>query len=251
MDTQKQTEVKTIPIAPAQLWVGSHAQLIKNTYIFLQTLFCKKNACGSCIICIQISQQQHHASIWIYPEKQYTRDDLEIIFKRISFSLQPDEQVFFILQKADFLTTACANSLLKSLEEPPPGYHFLLLAQRTETILPTIRSRCLMRTLQSNTAIEQHQELFHCFTNNTLLNAYDFLKLLDQSKMSSRESIELFDALLEYWSTKYADAIVGENIAVAKRARDVINNLQSMAKIFPMPGSSKLFWKNLYLKYTA
>src|SRR3990167_2967646 len=35
-----------------------------------------------------------------------------------------------------------SNALLKSLEEPPRGTFFLLVAHRAGQLLPTIRSRC-------------------------------------------------------------------------------------------------------------
>jgi DNA polymerase-3 subunit delta' len=35
-----------------------------------------------------------------------------------------------------------ANALLKTLEEPRPNVHFVLLSERPERLLPTIRSRC-------------------------------------------------------------------------------------------------------------
>ena len=40
------------------------------------------------------------------------------------------------------MTVDAANALLKTLEEPPPGVLFLLLADDQEALLPTIRSRC-------------------------------------------------------------------------------------------------------------
>jgi DNA polymerase-3 subunit delta' len=38
--------------------------------------------------------------------------------------------------------TEAANALLKTLEEPRPKVHFVLLASRPDRLLPTIRSRC-------------------------------------------------------------------------------------------------------------
>src|SRR5205823_1504040 len=35
-----------------------------------------------------------------------------------------------------------ANTLLKTLEEPPAGTHFVLVTSRAPSLLPTIRSRC-------------------------------------------------------------------------------------------------------------
>ncbi|MFN2100662.1 DNA polymerase III subunit delta' [Altererythrobacter sp. MF3-039] len=49
-----------------------------------------------------------------------------------------------IIDPADDLETGAANALLKSLEEPPQGTFFLLVAHRPAQLLPTIRSRCRM-----------------------------------------------------------------------------------------------------------
>ena len=47
-----------------------------------------------------------------------------------------------IIDPADDLERNAANALLKSLEEPPHGTIFLLVAHRPARLLPTIRSRC-------------------------------------------------------------------------------------------------------------
>jgi len=49
-----------------------------------------------------------------------------------------------IIHPADEMNTEAANALLKSLEEPPQGTFFLLVAHRPARLLPTIRSRCRM-----------------------------------------------------------------------------------------------------------
>jgi DNA polymerase-3 subunit delta' len=47
-----------------------------------------------------------------------------------------------VIHPADDLEKSAANALLKSLEEPPQGSFFLLVAHRPGRLLPTIRSRC-------------------------------------------------------------------------------------------------------------
>ena len=47
-----------------------------------------------------------------------------------------------IIDGAGAMTPEASNALLKTLEEPPPGVLFLLLAEDEEALLPTIRSRC-------------------------------------------------------------------------------------------------------------
>ncbi len=49
----------------------------------------------------------------------------------------------FVLEAAHTLNDQAANRLLKTLEEPPPFAHLLLISDRREDILPTISSRCL------------------------------------------------------------------------------------------------------------
>lgn len=47
-----------------------------------------------------------------------------------------------LIHPAEALNINAANALLKSLEEPPAGAHFLLVAHRVHHLLPTIKSRC-------------------------------------------------------------------------------------------------------------
>lgn len=51
-----------------------------------------------------------------------------------------------IIDPADDMEISASNALLKSLEEPPQGTYFLLVAHSPARLLPTIRSRC--RTLR-------------------------------------------------------------------------------------------------------
>ena len=48
----------------------------------------------------------------------------------------------FIIHDAEKMLPASSNALLKTLEEPPPHTHFILLSSQVELLLPTIVSRC-------------------------------------------------------------------------------------------------------------
>lgn len=48
----------------------------------------------------------------------------------------------FVIEGADAMNDQAANRMLKTLEEPPPFVHLLLLTDRREDVLPTIASRC-------------------------------------------------------------------------------------------------------------
>ena len=48
----------------------------------------------------------------------------------------------FVIEDAHTMNDQAANRLLKTLEEPPPFAHLILLAPSTRDVLPTISSRC-------------------------------------------------------------------------------------------------------------
>jgi DNA polymerase-3 subunit delta' len=61
---------------------------------------------------------------------------------------------WILVEDAHRLNGASANMLLKTLEEPPAGTHFLLVSHRPEAVLPTIRSRCERIAFQPLSAAE-------------------------------------------------------------------------------------------------
>lgn len=237
MDTYKE-----LSLAPAQLYIGHPTQTVEIVEKLLQQMLCKNNGCHTCTTCMQIREKQHHALMWLHPEKNYTIDQFNDVFSTLSFQLQPDEHFFFIIQKADFLTPACANKLLKPMEEPPAGYHFLLLAERTEQILPTIISRCIVHTLETTPPTHNSHPLFESFTTKKI-TCVEFTKVIESANINERESIELLDQIIRYWLTAYQ-----KNTDNSPHLFSLITRLQQTQLHPPMPGSSTIFWRNLYLQ---
>lgn len=234
-------------IPPAQLWVGPHQELVSKTIDYLQQQLCKNKGCYTCASCRAIAQQQHHAVTWLAPEKQYTLDALKPITSTMAFSLEEDQHHFFVMQQADALTPTCANSLLKSIEEPPRGYHFLLLTHRPQELLPTIKSRCVMQTLQAESSAPAHKNLFAIFSSCSPMQPAAFLKELEQANIHERESVELLDQLLVHWIKVSKKAVADTDDVAYQQAMRVIELLKEAICMPPMPGSSALLWKNLFL----
>ena len=241
--TNPQENKNPLLISHTQLWVGQHEAVVTRVTQLLQKTFCQNGGCNTCTPCMQVRDHQHHAIMWMEPEKTYTKDQFNDLFATLSFSLDQDKHYFFIIQKADFLPPAPANRLLKSLEEPPPGYHFILIAERADQLLPTIKSRCVIHEHTSNEQLCNHP-LFSFFTAEALFDPIQFLKTLDTSKINERESIELVDALLKYWIGYYKKNMNNSGKIIQKIAA-----LKQIAQKPPMPGSSKVFWKDAYLQF--
>ena len=64
-----------------------------------------------------------------------------------------------IIDPADDLERNGANALLKSLEEPPVGTYFLLVAHKPARLLPTIRSRCRVLRFPDVPSVEMERLL--------------------------------------------------------------------------------------------
>jgi len=63
------------------------------------------------------------------------------------------KRAFYIFTTSAFMKEA-ANSLLKVLEEPPPGTSLILLTENPQELLPTIRSRAIVHRLGALAASE-------------------------------------------------------------------------------------------------
>lgn len=69
-------------------------------------------------------------------------DEIRAMQRRLATRPTLGSRRVVIIDPADDLEKGAANALLKSLEEPPAGTFFLLIANRPGRLLPTIRSRC-------------------------------------------------------------------------------------------------------------
>jgi len=100
-------------------------------------------ACGTCPDCRRMAAASHPNFLHIVPETQFLRiDEIRGLQEELSLKAFSDRPRAAILSPADRMTPQAANALLKTLEEPPPGTHLLLIAHRVAGMLPTIVSRC-------------------------------------------------------------------------------------------------------------
>ncbi len=233
-------------LAVSTLIIGQPTQTEERAHALLQQALCPKNGCGSCTSCHMIRTHKHHHLLWLAPEKKYTLEDLEPISHTIGFTLELTDHFFFVLEKAELLTTACANSLLKLVEEPAPGYHFLFLAHQAHLVLPTIRSRCHILYTQPTDRKISIPFLRHFMETST--SAASFLKDLQTDSPEDHEVPVCIDILLQHW-IKYSMQALGSNDPqTLLQARSMIALLEETTRSLPMPGSAKIFWRNLFLR---
>lgn len=111
--------------------------------------------CGKCPACRQFRAEGPPALFHLRPQGRRLGID-QIRRIRGNFYLEGGNRVCLIEETEKMTAEACA-SLLKILEEPPPGLYFILLTARPRQLPATILSRCQRFTLQplSNAAIRE------------------------------------------------------------------------------------------------
>lgn len=75
-------------------------------------------------------------------KRNITIDQVRAMQQRLTTRPTLGSRRAIVIDPADDLEKGAANALLKSLEEPPAGTFFFLVAHRLGRLLPTIRSRC-------------------------------------------------------------------------------------------------------------
>jgi DNA polymerase-3 subunit delta' len=102
------------------------------------------DACGVCAACTRIARGVHPDVLLIRPGDTGTIkiEEVRTVIDSAAFRPFEGRRRVVIIDEADRLVAPAQNALLKTLEEPPPSSVFLLVADRPDTLLPTVRSRC-------------------------------------------------------------------------------------------------------------
>lgn len=69
-------------------------------------------------------------------------DDIRSIVEETNRKPYEGDRKVIILYNADLMTEAAQNAFLKTIEEPPEGMYIILLCEKLDNILDTIKSRC-------------------------------------------------------------------------------------------------------------
>lgn len=118
---------------------------------FAKTFLCKsapKKPCGICESCRLMDIENNsfaHPDFYLLTAEETGKDikieQVKEMAKQAAFAPVLSEHKVCIIDDAGQMTAEAANSLLKLLEEPPPGWLFILITQQAERLLPTVLSR--------------------------------------------------------------------------------------------------------------
>ncbi|HEX4872740.1 MAG TPA: hypothetical protein VFV27_10530 [Nevskiaceae bacterium] len=118
-------------------------------------LLCERSAigsepCGECRSCIQLQAGFHpnaqRLSLLVDERTGKEKRDISVeqvrdLIGALMLSSHYGQARLVVIDPAEQLNLAASNALLKTLEEPPPGTHLLLISEQPQSLLPTLLSR--------------------------------------------------------------------------------------------------------------
>lgn len=156
---------------PHALLLAGQAGLGKRTTalylahaILCETARPSLEACGSCIACKLIAAGTHPDLRFVEigqddadepasspddasthprkPSRQISVDRIRALNDFVASTAYRGQAKVILISPAEAMHPGASNALLKMLEEPSRGTHFLLVSHQADRLLPTIRSRC-------------------------------------------------------------------------------------------------------------
>lgn len=121
---------------------------LEAALLFSNALICERTEvapCGACSACI-LAKAGNHPDIHIISplkdKKNILVEQIRDLSKDAYTKPFENAKKVYIIQYGDEMNEQSQNALLKLLEEPPEYAVFVILSENTESLLPTVRSRC-------------------------------------------------------------------------------------------------------------
>lgn len=201
------------------------------------------SACGRCRSCLQLAVGAHpdamllgvdglgalaltadgrhdQALIHWQPDKDSKRREVSVdaaraLIERLSLSAhnstRHDARRMVLVEEADLLNASAVNALLKTIEEPGARVHLVLIAERSQTLPATLRSRCQQLRLP----LPAREDALHWLSNHGIADAAELLRWAHGAPLRARDlAAAQGGALRHHWKSLW--------IAVAQRHKDPI-----------------------------
>ncbi len=224
----------------------------KNTFAIelAKFILCEQeegnSPCNECKSCSMINAGTHPDVIYIEKDTKVTKVETirENIVREMEIKPYQSDYKIIIVKAADSMSIQGQNAILKTIEEPPSYGIIILVCENLASLLPTIKSRCIVvrfnpvQKQQMRDYLEHRgitgvqQEVFEKLSNgsigvvNDILEDETYLEVRKQSihylnRLEKAQIMELYEIvkeitddkgnierLLEFWLLWYRDIAV-------------------------------------------
>jgi DNA polymerase III delta prime subunit len=234
--------------------------LLESANAFAKALNCLEEgeaACNGCISCRVFDSGNHPDTLYITGTKAAgigVDDVREQIILQMATKPFSYKYKIFIVDKAETLTPAAQNALLKTIEEPAPFGVFLLLTAQIQNLLPTVLSRCVVVKNRAEFTQPDYEpdEAMQALTREIIKTAHglDILQAMALYKKIEpfKESKESVRALLDMLYVGY-----GLQIRLTQNPRDfaAIEAVVHTKQILAQNGNFQLAMELMLLKISG
>lgn len=132
-------------LSHAYLFLGTPGSgMLEAAEALAQCVVCPNGGDGTCAECVRVAHGTHPDIKRYAPGgvSGYLVEQIRELVEDVALTPVRAHSKVYILDGADRLRGTAANALLKTIEEPPAGVMFILVARTADAVLPTIVSRC-------------------------------------------------------------------------------------------------------------
>ena len=159
--------------------------------------------CNQCKSCVLFNAGNHPDISYIRPGDEGKQIKVELIRELIGFinlKSQYEHYKIAVINPAEAMNRSAANTLLKTLEEPPALSMLILVSHRPDLLPVTIRSRC--QQIRFNPAIDEETVAWLRMTGGVTENTETLLNMaggspLIAAEMHEQGDIEIQNELIE------------------------------------------------------
>lgn len=163
-------------------------------------------------------------TIFLRPEKDKKTIPVEQMRDFLSLTgVKQNSDQFFVITPADKMGAEAQNAFLKTLEEPHDNYHFILLTEKPDLLLPTILSRTALFILKKTNTLKEPPD------------ASEEVKTLAKRLIAAKPAdlIEIAEGITKKKDTSRAKAldVVGVAIEILYKTYFITGNTAFLAKL--------------------
>ena len=167
------------------------------------------NPCGVCAACTEIDRGRYVDMIELDAASNTGIDNMREVLDNAQYAPTSGRFKVYLIDEVHMLSKAAFNSMLKTLEEPPPHVKFILATTDPQKIPVTVLSRCLQFNLKQMSQLGIVGHLERVLQEEGVQFDMPGLRLLSRAAQGSmRDALSLTDQAIAHGAGKIQESEV-------------------------------------------